>query len=107
MKRIAVALLCAGAWAWVVPSLLAALTFRWQQELIPGQGYIYLPYEYVGVAMVVAGAVALLAGPDRPRWMRTTATVVLAVLLIGAVVAIASNIAFAGALVPGPANAFA
>ena len=106
-RRIAVALLCAGAWAWVVPSLLAALTFRWQQELIPGQGYIYLPYEYVGVAMVVAGAVALLAGPDRPRWMRTTATVVLAVLLIGAVVAIASNIAFAGALVPGPANAFA
>jgi hypothetical protein len=105
-RRIAVALLGAGAWAWVVPSLLAALTFRWQQELIPGQGYIYLPYEYVGVALVVAGGVALLAGPDRPRWMRLTATGVFALLLVGAAVAIASNIAFASSLVPGPANAF-
>jgi hypothetical protein len=38
--------------------------------------------------------------------MRMTASSVFAVLLAGAAVAIASNIAFASALVPGPANAF-
>jgi len=102
--RISVSLTAAGAWVWLVPSLLTGLTKRWQDELIFGQGYIYLPYEYVGLALVAAGVTGLLSGLPRSRGARTAVVAILAILLVGCAITVESNILFAGQFVPGPQN---
>ena len=101
-RRIAFGLIGAGAWAWVVPSLLAAVTARWQDSLVAGQGYIYLPYEYVGVALVSVGLLGLIAGPDQPRWARVVSIIAITVFLVGMAVAASSNIVYAGQFSAGP-----
>lgn len=94
----------AGSWAWVVPSLLASVTQRWQSDLIWGQGYVYLAYEYAGVALLASGAFCLLAGHDRPRSMRCIAVAVFALALVACAITVSSNLVFAGQFVPGPAG---
>jgi hypothetical protein len=100
--RISAGLTFAGAWVWLVPSLLTGLTKRWQDELTFGQGYIYLPYEYVGLALIAAGFTGLLAGMHRSRGTRTVIVAMLAIFLIGCVLTVESNILYAGQYVPGP-----
>jgi hypothetical protein len=92
----------AGAWAWIAPSALAAITVRWQTELVFGRGYIYLAYEYVGVALVAAGGATLLARPSRGRVARVCLAVAFALALVGIALAISSNMAYAARFVPGP-----
>lgn len=103
-RRLSVGLIAAGAWAWFVPSLLTGLTSRWQNELILGQGYIYLPYEYVGIALISAGIAGLFSGKPRSRGARTAVVTMLALLLIGCALTVGSNIIYAGQFVPGPQN---
>jgi hypothetical protein len=91
-----------GAWAWVVPSALAAITVRWQEELPLGHGYIYLVYEYVGIALLLAGVASLLARRARPRWATLALALVFTLAIVGLAVTVASNITFAGQFVPGP-----
>lgn len=105
-RRRSVSLIVAGAWAWVVPSALAAITVRWQEQLELGQGYIYLMYEYVGIALIVAGAASLVARPARPRWATFALILVFALAIVGVALTIASNVAFAGQFVPGPSDGF-
>lgn len=50
----AVVLGASGAWIWLVPSALIAVTLRWQQELQFGQGYIGVVFGYFGLALLVA-----------------------------------------------------
>ncbi len=100
--RRSASLIVVGAWAWVVPSALAAITVRWQEELQLGQGYIYLVYEYVGIALLLAGVASLLARPARPRWATLALALVFTLAIVGLAVTVASNIRFAGQFVPGP-----
>ncbi len=104
--RRSLSLIVAGAWAWVVPSVLAAITVRWQKELPLGHGYIYLLYEYAGVALVVAGAAAMVARPARQRWVSAALVAVFSLAIVGLALTVASNIAYAGQFVPGPSNGF-
>ena len=103
-NRLSVGLIVAGGWAWLVPSLLAGITRRWQEELIFGQGYVYLPYEYVGVALIFAGVAGLLSGMPRSRGVRISVVAMLALVLIGCAITVGSNILYAGQFVPGPAG---
>ena len=102
--RLSVGLVVAGSWAWLVPSLLAGITLRWQEELIFGQGYVYLPYEYVGIALISAGIAGLLSGMHRSRGVRTAVVAMLALVLVGCALTAGSNILYAGQFVPGPQN---
>jgi hypothetical protein len=101
-KSVSLSLVAAGSWAWVVPSLLIGVTRRWQGELIFGQGYISLPFEYVGIGLICAGIAGLLSGSDRSRRVRFTVVALLAFALVGSAIAAGSNIYHAGAFVPGP-----
>jgi hypothetical protein len=40
-----------GAWMWVAPAALVAVTKRWQTGIPWGQGYIPVVYEYFGLAL--------------------------------------------------------
>jgi hypothetical protein len=40
-----------GVWMWVAPSILIAVTKRWQTDIPWGQGYISVVYEYFGLAL--------------------------------------------------------
>jgi len=102
--RLSVGLIAAGTWAWLVPSLLTGITRRWQEELIFGQGYICLPYEYVGIALISAGIAGLLAGVPRSRGARIAVLAIFALALIGCAISASSNILYAGNFVPGPAG---
>ncbi len=102
--RVGVGMIAAGIWAWVIPSVLAGVTLRWQVDLIWGQGYVYLPYEFVGFSLVVTGIAALLrARADRP-WARVAFVVLFAALAAGCAVTAGVNILGAGGYVPGAAG---
>jgi hypothetical protein len=45
-----------GVWIWVLPSLLTGVTERWQEQVMWGQGYLYVVFETFGVAMVAVAA---------------------------------------------------
>lgn len=100
--RSAWALIGAGAWAWVVPSILAGVTRRWQDSLVWGQGYIYLAYEYVGVALLLTGAAVLVARRAHSRGARIVFAVLFGAVVAGCVIAIAANLVAVGRGVPGP-----
>jgi hypothetical protein len=40
-----------GAWIWIAPAVLVAVTKRWQTGIPWGQGYIPVVYEYFGLAL--------------------------------------------------------
>ncbi|HEY5159886.1 MAG TPA: hypothetical protein VII83_02325 [Gaiellaceae bacterium] len=101
-QRLSIGLIVAGSWAWLVPSLLTSVTRRWQTELVFGQGYISLPYEYVGVALILAGVAGLLSGRLRSRGVRIAVVTMLALVLIGCAITVGSNLVYAGQYVPGP-----
>ena len=102
--RVGVGMVAAGLWAWVVPSILAGVTVRWQAELIWGQGYVYLPYEFVGFALVITGAAALLRARAHQPWARAAFVVLFVALAIGCAVTAGVNILAAGSYVPGAAG---
>ncbi len=101
-RRVSLSLILSGAWAWALPAALAGISIRWQNDLQWGQGYIYSLYQYVGIALVVAGALGLIADRSATRGWRTAAIVVLALVCIGCTISVASNITFAGQFVSGP-----
>jgi len=99
--RVNASLLAAGVWAWVVPSALAAVTVRWQTELIWGQGYIYLPYEFAGFTLVMTGiAGAVRAHVPRP-WARVALGVFFGAMVIACALTAGVNIVNVGTIVPG------
>jgi hypothetical protein len=100
--RVGIALCAAGAWAWVVPAVLASITRRWQDELVWGQGYIYVGYQFAGVALVVVGVASLLRARADRRWARITFGVVFALVAVLCAATAASNLEVLGAIVPGP-----
>jgi hypothetical protein len=101
-KAVSISLVAAGSWAWLVPSLLIGVTRRWQEELIFGQGYISLPFEYVGIGLICAGVAGLLSGVNRSRRVRIAVVALLALVLIGCAISAGSNIFHAGQFGPGP-----
>ena len=101
-QRVSIGLMAAGLWAWVVPSVLAAVTVRWQGELFWGQGYIYLPYEFVGFGLVLAGVGTLLRANAHRPWARIAFVVLFACLVAGCAVTAGVNIVGVGSIVPGP-----
>lgn len=103
-RRVAMGLMAAGAWAWLVPSVLAGVTQRWQMELTWGQGYVYLAYEYVGVALLAGGALCLLADREASKALRIGAFALVAVVCVACAVTVAANLVYAGQFVPGPAG---
>ena len=102
--RLTVGLVAAGLWAWIVPSMLAAVTVRWQMELVWGQGYVYLPYEFVGFALVMTGIAALLRARAHAPWARAAFVVLFAVMVAACAVTAGMNIFAVGTIVPGPAG---
>ncbi|MEI7794486.1 MAG: hypothetical protein WCI83_07565 [Thermoleophilia bacterium] len=102
--RVSAALIGAGLWAWVVPSVLAAVTARWQTELVWGQGYIYLAYEFVGLALVLTGIAGVVRSYAPAPWARVAFSVLFGIVLVACVLTAAENILNVGTLVPGPAG---
>jgi len=94
-----VAIASLGAWMWLTPSALIAITVRWQVELLWGHGYLSVVYGYFGLALcMLAGFLVVerhVAG-GRPgvvlAWRYGSA------LLVGALVALtfAGNLTVAG-----------
>lgn len=101
-KRISLALIAVGGWAWIVPAGLASISVRWQNELQWGQGYIYSVYQYAGVALLASGALGVMADRAMNRGWKLAAVAILAVACIGCAVTVGSNIVFAGQFVSGP-----
>ena len=100
-SRLSAGLVVAGLWAWIIPSVLADITVRWQNEIVWGQGYIYLVYEWVGFVLVVAGLMTLLRSrADRP-WARVTFAVVFIALVAACAVSAGMNIVALGGWIPG------
>ena len=100
--RVAIVMMAVGIWVWAIPSLLAAITHRWQDELIWGHGYVYLPYEFVGVAFVVTGAACLLRQRLRSPWAQWVFAALFLIALVVCARTAASNIIDAAQYVPGP-----
>ena len=101
-RRAGWAFIGAGAWAWVIPSLLAGVTRRWQDSLGWGAGYIYVAYEYVGVAFLLTGIALLVARRAPERAARVVFAVLFAIVVAGCGVAIATNLVATGVWIPGP-----
>ena len=97
--------LAAGLWFWLVPSVLAGITVRWQTDLVWGQGYIYLAYEFVGVGMVLTGIAAIIRTYAPRPWARVAFAVFFGLVLVACVLAAGENILNVGTIVPGPASA--
>ena len=100
--RVGIALIVAGAWAWIVPAVLAAVTKRWQDELVWGQGYIYVGYQFAGVALILAGLASLMHARADRRWARLALCTIFVALAVACAVTAASNLTVLSALVPGP-----
>jgi hypothetical protein len=62
-------------------------------------------FEYVGVALAVAGALSLIADRSCSRGWRLTATVFLAIACVACALTLAGNLVFVNQFVPGPHNA--
>lgn len=99
--RVAVAMAAAGLWAWTVPSVLAAITVRWQAELPWGQGYIYLVYEYVGFAFFATGIGTLLFSRREHMWARLSFAALFVVFAAACCATAGVNIFGVGTIVPG------
>lgn len=102
--RLPMVLMIAGGWAWLVPSLLAGVTQRWQESLTWGVGYIYVVYEFMGVALIIVGAGAWLAQRGQRPWARVAFAALFCIVVGGCAVAAAANLAAIGMFVPGPAG---
>lgn len=76
-----------GAIIWVVPALLLAAIPRYQREVQPGYGYIWMVIEGFGAALVMGCGLALLAAALRG----TARTVVSAVLAVAYALVIAAT----------------
>jgi hypothetical protein len=91
-----------GAWIWLVPSALIAVTLRWQEELQFGQGYIGVVFGYFGFALLMTSvwvAVTMVVGGDRKmRAGRVLAWRIASSATIGLICAgtVAGNLAIAG-----------
>jgi len=69
-----------------------------------GQGYVYLPYEFVGFALVMTGIAALLRARAHAPWARAAFVVLFAVMVAACAVTAGMNIFAVGTIVPGPAG---
>ncbi len=103
-RRTSYALIGAGAWAWLTPSLLAGVTVRWQESLDWGVGYIYLPYEFVGLALVLTGIAGIVRSYAPAPWARVAFSVLFGIVVVACVLTAAENILNVGTIVPGPAG---
>jgi hypothetical protein len=56
-----------GAWMWIGPSILIAITKRWQESMPLGEGYISVVYEYFGFALVALALWAYVLSRLRAR----------------------------------------
>ncbi len=99
--RVGVGLIAAGLWAWIVPALLAGVTVRWQNELLWGQGYVYLAYQFVGFALVLTGIATLLRTHAHRPWARVAFVVLFAAMVAACAVTAGVNITAVGTIVPG------
>ena len=96
------AMLIAGIWIWVIPTLLAGITSRWQTQLPLHQGYIYVVYESLGVALIVAALyTALTARIGDPR-SRKVAMVVAGLAGVLAGLTAGTNLDYGRQMSPGP-----
>ena len=102
--RVSVGLIVAGVWAWLVPSALASITTRWQVELIWGQGYVYLAYEWVGLTLLLTGVAALIRTRLPSPWARLVFGVLFGLGLLLLAGTAAMNVTVTGMTVPGPAG---
>ena len=102
--RVGIGMMAAGLWAWTIPAILAGVTARWQAELVWGQGYVYLPYQFVGFTLMLTGLALLLWTRANQPWARTAFTIIFVVMVIGCAVTAGVNILAAGAYVPGAAG---
>ena len=99
--RVPLGFVVAGLWAWVVPALLAGVTVRWQNELIWGQGYVYLAYQFVGFALVMTGIATILRSRASRPWARALFVVLFAAMVAACAVTAGINIFAVGTIVPG------
>jgi hypothetical protein len=51
-----------GAWMWIAPAVLIAVTKRWQTGIPLGQGYISVVYEYFGLALCLLSLWLFIGG---------------------------------------------
>ena len=74
--RIGAVMALAGLLLIAAPSLVVAVTLRWQQELVLGTGYVSVFVGYFGVALVLIAALGAVMGwARRATWLRPTIAV--------------------------------
>jgi hypothetical protein len=101
-RALAPAIFLAGAYIWVVPSLLVAVNARWQNDLPVGQGYIYTMYSSLGLTLCFASVVLVASSVQRFRLRRMLIGILVALAVAAAAGTAASNLRYANSLVAGP-----
>jgi len=98
------ALIIAGAWAWVIPSLLAGITVRWQLELPINQGYIYVVYQSLGLALLAGGVFTAFTYRLADPVSRTIATCMAILIAVALGLTAGTNLNYAKQMPPGPSG---
>jgi hypothetical protein len=98
------ALIMSGAWAWIIPSLLAGITARWQTELPVNQGYIYVVYQSLGVALFVGGSFTLLTNRLMDPLSRKIAIGIAVLAAVALGLTVGTNLDYARQMPPGPSG---
>jgi hypothetical protein len=98
------ALIIAGAWAWVIPSLLAGITVRWQLELPINQGYIYVVYQSLGLALLAGGVFTAFTYRLADPVSRTIATCMAILIAVALGLTAGANLNYAKQMPPGPSG---
>jgi hypothetical protein len=100
--RVAWALVFAGIWAWLIPSVLAGITVRWQFDLLPGQAYVYVVYECLGLALLLSGVHLMVTRPSSSSLGRLAALGMVVIVACLVAMTVAANFQLVGGWVPGP-----
>jgi hypothetical protein len=98
------ALIVSGLWAWVIPSVLAGITMRWQTALPTNQGYIYVVYESLGVALLVGGVFTLLTNRLRDPFSRRIAIGIAVAAAVALGLTVGTNLNYVQQMPPGPSG---
>ena len=98
------ALIIAGTWAWVIPSLLAGITVRWQLDLPTNQGYIYVVYQSLGLALLIGGVSTALTYRLADPVSRVIASCIAILIAIALGLTAGTNLNYAQQMPQGPSG---
>ena len=101
-RRSSLPLALIGLWVWGAPAVLVGINSRWQQDLPPGQGYIYTIFSSVGLSFLIVAAMIAIASISRERLRIGGVVLITTLCLLLACYTAASNTRYSSDFVPGP-----